>query len=812
MKKIVIAVGLMMTLLLSLGWSTPSHALTDIPNLPQVQRSDWLNVKTQTPAAKGDGIADDTAAIQAAIDKLGNLGPDESHVSANRKYTIYLPAGTYKITQPLRISDIGRAYQSMMGVQLVGDGALTRLVWGGAAEREKAMIVSNGASEARYEGMILDGANLVGVGLDHASTRTFETEVDHLSLSFRNFTNAGIRVGSTNIASAEMLFKNCVFTDCSTGIQILASNDLDNVVTGCEFRRCSRGIVIGYLSNAYIRDSHFEGSTAVDIIAYGPIHPCSVRRCTSVGSKRFIVWSSSVATLQVQDCRVDKWTATAANTPAPDFPGAIVLQPNTQPTVIFDCAFTNPPDASPPIYNAANALTISNNTSAGSPQLVGGPGKAPIIVPPGAKGASLTSASQNFLTTPVLPKKVFDAKVDFGAHGDGALEHDDTKAVQATINAAKKAGNGTIAYLPSGHYNISSTLDMSGSNYVVGGGASGWHTELVWRGPAGNSPILHIHDVNNVRLENIAVGTSAGAGVQTNGVDIFQDGKTAGSMTYDGVRVYGRYSHTPTVKGLRIEGLPAGSKVHLTKISGNTNFIDCSRAKILIDVSWDGAMTVGGGKELVRDGFLGCLTRLSTTNIYGLYVTDNQNLVMTDYYSESADAYWSISGLDGQPAGRVTIAGIKVHTKNLDNQPTIKVDNYQGQVSAFGLQLFSAPDWNVNPYSIEHTGDRPLDLVLAGNTATDIASGLKVTLSPSGTLTPIGNFWVKPADNITPEGLAKVALALDDFRTLGALDLQMNYPTPKASTAKVVKKPAFKKSAPKKQPAKKPVTRKTATR
>ena len=148
MKRIVIAVGLMTTLLLSPAWSTLAHALTDIPNLPQVQRSDWLNVKTQKPAAVGDGIADDTAAIQAALDKLGNLGPDESHVSANRKYTVYLPAGTYKITQPLQISDIGRAYQSMMGIQLVGDGALTRLVWGGAAEPDKAMIVSNGAGEA----------------------------------------------------------------------------------------------------------------------------------------------------------------------------------------------------------------------------------------------------------------------------------------------------------------------------------------------------------------------------------------------------------------------------------------------------------------------------------------------------------------------------------------------------------------------------------------------------------------------------------------------------------------------------------------
>jgi hypothetical protein len=58
-----------------LGWVSwlsisVSAASPDIPNLAWQERSDWINVKTDVvPAALGNGQADDTAAIQAALDR-----------------------------------------------------------------------------------------------------------------------------------------------------------------------------------------------------------------------------------------------------------------------------------------------------------------------------------------------------------------------------------------------------------------------------------------------------------------------------------------------------------------------------------------------------------------------------------------------------------------------------------------------------------------------------------------------------------------------------------------------------------------------
>jgi len=185
----------------SLGWvfllsTSVSAAPADIPSVAWQERSDWINVKTKVePGAVGDGKADDTAAIQAALD-LGR-----------QSRAVYLPPGTYRITKTLVFQ--GPA----VGCLVVGHGRDTRLVWDGPPGGR--MFWSNGVAYSRYVGLSWDGRDKAAVGFDHAAQQRFETEVRHEHEAFRNFTGYGIRVGhEQKVASAEILYHNCLFENC----------------------------------------------------------------------------------------------------------------------------------------------------------------------------------------------------------------------------------------------------------------------------------------------------------------------------------------------------------------------------------------------------------------------------------------------------------------------------------------------------------------------------------------------------------------------------------------------------------------------
>ncbi len=148
-----------------------------IPELAWEQRSDWINVKTAVePAAKGDGVQDDTAAIQAALDKIQDSA------------TIYFPPGTYRITRTLQIP-LGR----FLGVTLLGHGRTTVLAWDGAPGG-RMFWTQDGMPYSRYVGLTWDGRGKAAVGFDHSCLKIFETEVRHQHEAFINCTEAGVRI------------------------------------------------------------------------------------------------------------------------------------------------------------------------------------------------------------------------------------------------------------------------------------------------------------------------------------------------------------------------------------------------------------------------------------------------------------------------------------------------------------------------------------------------------------------------------------------------------------------------------------------
>ncbi|HEY0073814.1 MAG TPA: glycosyl hydrolase family 28-related protein [Abditibacteriaceae bacterium] len=717
-----------------------------LPALKWEERSDWVNVKTDiTPAALGDGVTDDTNSLQKALDGV----KDGS--------TLYLPPGRYRITRMLSLQG------PLIGVLLVGHGRDTQLIWDG--EIGGKMFTDDGVAYSRFVGMVFNGQNKAAVGFWHYSTRRFETEVRHQHLAFLNFTDAGVLADPKDkFALAETTFENCLFDNCRRGVAFLQFNDYDFTFDGCEFRRNDIAIECTH-GNFYVRNCHFENSRTVDIHAY-PEHGSSVRRCTSVGSNQFIRFAQPVGTMTIQDCHVDSWKSTD---------GAITL--SGAPVILFDCVFTNPPAGSAAV-NIGNGqrLIVSNNVLKGAPSIFQANHKGRLYpVPHGKRKGSIQSARQSFFRSSArIPTKVFDAKRDFGAKGDGKT--DDTAALQKTIDEARKIGKGALAYLPSGSYVISKTLHLTGRDYFVGG--SGFHTRLIWKGNEGGT-MLEVRNPQQVTLEHIAIGNHD-SGLMNNGIDIHQTGSPQPSrMTYDGVFVYGMYQLQPFRQGLHFTNLDGDDVVVMPHVQGNLRFTDCAAATILANCTYEGSILVEG-KNKSRGGLLGFQTRLATLVTHGLYLKDSQSIVMSDFYVEQANNGFVFEGAPGDSPGRATIQGAKVHFTVDKADPTmgtaLSIANYAGQIFFGHNQFYNEP----KQLRIRQRGENAVDLFLLANSFYDVQPD--VQKQDSAKLFYIANstFGMKSstygAEDVSAEqALPHLTHALDDLRRLGELDLRINH-------------------------------------
>lgn len=770
--------------LLCITFAASAHAADttkplQIPALNWTERSDWVNVKTDiTPRAKGDGVADDTAAIQAAFDGVAD------------GMVLYFPAGTYRITSTLRLDRSPREGKSrrVLGLAILGHGRDSKLVWDGEAGQE-LMVESGAMSMGRIEGLVFDGRDKATVGLHHFGNGngTFETEVGHRNLAFLNFTDAGI-LAKQQPATAEVTIENCLFENCKRGIAFMTFNEYDYTIDGCEFRRCGIGVQC-YHGNTYIRNSHFEGSLETDIWLLME-HGGSVRRCTSTGSRQFIHYNNAVAPLTIEDCHVAGWTN-------PE--NAISLF--GVPLVVFDCSFANPPSKAPPInLRSPREIIFSANNVSPATDGVFTANRLVHDIPTGKRGGSLSAADQRFLQeSDTIPTRVFDAKTDFGAKGDKTT--DDTVAIQKTIDAARAWGKGAIAYLPLGTYRITSTLHIGGANYFFGG--TGFRTGLLWGGAAGGT-MIEVRDAQNVTLENINVGSHDVAPQMNNAYDIVQtsSGATPSFVTYDNVTVYGMYQKQPERKGLWLRDLSRASTVRVRHIEGNIHLVNAARATVLLGNTYEGSITVEG-KSKQRDGFLGLLTHLGTLCTHALYVKDNHSLTASDFYIEQSDNGLSLQGAPDDPPGRITLQMPKLHMfppnmgKNGETSTAYEINGYHGQVNLGPVQFYVAPQEMV----LHHSGSGPLDFLIWAATFYDTRLVPKkqdavVNLTVAGsthlateTKDGVANIVVTGSIGAGPKSdasltepvpsaktLAQLSLALDDLRHLGEWDLRLNHP------------------------------------
>ena len=794
--------ALWVTAFITMAAASSFAAPAEIPELNWEPRSDWINVKTGVaPGAKGDGIADDTAALQAALDKL-NGAYGEVHTCK----TVYLPAGTYRITKTLSWGN----GKNLFGVNLIGHGRATRIVWDGATTNA-FMFHENGVAGARFTGIILDGAGKAQMGILNSSASTFEWDIFYQHMAFRNFTECGIYFGPcaplpyANATCGSL--DNCLFDHCDMGIVIRDYNALAINVTGCEFRQCGRGVSMEQ-GNTYIRHCHFEGSHEMDVyLAPSGMSSSSVEHCTSLGSRYFVFagYYGYHNLARIVGCTVEGWTD----------PRKAIEGFGGGPLFMIDCTFLRPPSKNPPVHLSnqpyiAQRVVLSNNKSSKTQGIVNAdyPHARITEAPRGKVSAALAGGRQGFLHETVrMPGKVFDAKRDFGAKGDGS---DDSDAVHATIDAARAYGKNAIAYFPPGKYHVTKPLIITGADYYIGG--------------AGITSSIKVDSCQVVDPQRLVIEY-----VELIGIHQTSTGKGS-SIWYDDLNAGSIFGPMQTT--LTLDGLSGKDAVHFIKVNCSVAQIsNCQRATILANNFIGSALVESQQRNEPKDGFLG-FEYLEADTRNALTVRDSQNVVVNDLYDEQAKmSQLKLLGNAGDSPGRVTIfGGSKLHTEV--KEPIVNIDNYCGTVY---LSSFFFGDGGAGASYVvaEQTGANPFDLLLVGchfgSMSDPYAAPFSWKLSPSAKLTSMENGvgdgkWNRysvldgmlPAQaiqrqqstktygyrrsvsldtcdplakndvnepsikedlsNVVPPGsLKKIATAFDDVRRLLNLDLKWNY-------------------------------------
>ncbi|MEJ7823680.1 MAG: glycosyl hydrolase family 28-related protein, partial [Chitinophagaceae bacterium] len=597
----------------------------------------WINVKTDFNV-KGDGIADETAALQAAFDAVGNANSTKS--------VVYLPPGTYRITGTLTITN-------KMNISIIGaDPATTKILWNGP--NGGTMIQIYGTAYSRFNRITWDGNGIASIAVDQArltaNTGYFDTGNEYADDEFKNV-GIGIRGGHFGHGFAETAIMRCKFTrNTIAGITLGNFNALDVWVWQSVFENCAIGITNLYDNtivgggNFKVYGSIFRNSTISDIVI-GHTGEFAFRDNTSTNSKKFVI-----AIPKFYPCHITLQSNTIID-PVSDT--AINIQ-NHGPIILLDNIIRSRPAAVGPVvfhssYPTSDFFSMGNTFSVTN--AIKSTGRKIIYDKPIVSHGSFGTLAEPILpgTQPKLNRTVFE--VPAGANAT---------AIQAIINqAALLSGNRPVVHFPHGVYNIQSTLNIpAGSDMQIVGDGHGdvYPTWLFWTGGT-VGPVINIAGPSKVTLRDISIsGETRVTGILMTNVD------------QTGSRIFmHELEANLNTNGINVNGLDN------TLVLAHNSRISQSAGKA-INVT-GGPFASSGNPQQGKTIMVGGLIWENNLS-YG--VTNGGNLLARDVWYESLNngQYLNISGL-----GTVTIEGSSVASPRGTAIPQISITNLAGKAS-----------------------------------------------------------------------------------------------------------------------------------
>jgi hypothetical protein len=295
------------------SWHTPLNAaLQDL----QDQINDWQIINVVEFGAAGDGTTDDTTAIQAALDAAYT---DSATVPQGR--TVYLPAGTFRISAPLTIPPYVtlRGPYAMRGTNIQKSIIKPMSTFSGTAVLTMVSAASGGyltrSEGQRFVDITIDGDVLPGTTTGILATGDVHGVVMH-NVSIDAVTDRGVQTVTDGSGNPFSWYLNNVQVSTATLDGFRLASATDSTLIDCRAIGCGRhGYYVSAMANSIFTDcrSEFSGQQGWNIAdswGTGTGSGGAVwNGCTTDRSERngFLITATGSATLQFNGivCRRD---------------------------------------------------------------------------------------------------------------------------------------------------------------------------------------------------------------------------------------------------------------------------------------------------------------------------------------------------------------------------------------------------------------------------------------------------------------------------------------------------------------------------
>ena len=628
----------------------------------------WTNVKTAY-GAKGDGVTDDTAALQNALNGLQSVYGEAS----SAKPTLYFPAGTYLIRSTLTLT-------GQFSVNVIGaDPATTSILWGGASGG--TMLYLNGNSYSRFDRLTFNGQDTAGIAVDQSkadgTSNYFDTGNEYADDVFEN-AGIGLRCGNLGYGCAETsMLRDQFLNNTVAGVALKNFNALDMWIWYSLFQNNAVGVTNwSGAGNFHVYNSIFQGSTTADI-GYGNTGVFNFINNYSAGSNAFISAGGTGAEDNV----------TIIGNTILDTTQALSVQQNDIGPVVFinNIIRTSPTAASVSIGSGAYAtaeagpaVLVGNNNyprpasdlfSMGNTFTVGS-GTCTLTSPAFSGGHcheindQVVAADTIDPTMPTLPgtppnnsREIFEVTPGMSA-----------AQIQTLINqaATDATTDKPVVHIEAGNYLINTTLVVPANSdmQIIGDGGQ---SLLAWNG-TGTGPVIQLQGPSKAALRDFQVsgGNNIPNGIEVNNAD------QPGSRVFMEQAIASQSNTNLFVDGLDYTIVELHDLTHYTAQTGAPS-IDVTGGPLAAQGNWQGSAT---------NIFLG----VSAGNALSFSASNGAHLSVQGPWYDSGAANQQFAQVSGPSA--FSYSGSMLSSAPLSSgAANIAFDNFSGTAALANIDL-----------------------------------------------------------------------------------------------------------------------------